>query len=263
MPDSEVKRSKKLPIIEMFGPTMQGEGIVAGTRTIFIRFGLCDYKCTMCDSMHAVDPIRVKQNAKWLDQEEIAELALAQLQETKCNSITYSGGNPCIHDLTYLTEALFAEGVSIAVETQGTFAPEWLKLCRYITISPKGPGMGEIFEPSKFIKFFDTFQGSNNHDICVKVVIFSAQDLEFAAAVHELVPNWVKDRRWRRDNFYLSIGNPNPPGSKYLVRESSVKEDIITSLEHTLDDLKSYPQLQEARILPQVHVLVWGNKQGV
>ena len=67
------KVDKKLPLMELFGPTIQGEGTVIGQQTYFLRFGLCDYKCRMCDSMHAVDPRLVKANATYLTQAEIFE----------------------------------------------------------------------------------------------------------------------------------------------------------------------------------------------
>ena len=34
-----------LEINEIFGPTIQGEGKLVGTPSIFIRFGKCNFKC--------------------------------------------------------------------------------------------------------------------------------------------------------------------------------------------------------------------------
>ena len=199
------KTEKKIPVIECFGPTVQGEGIVAGTRTVFIRFGLCDYKCKMCDSMHAVDPLRVRENAKWLTQEEIYNLASERLTTGNCNSITYSGGNPCIHDLSFLTTCFKAAGVEIAVETQGTICPLWLLDCRWITVSPKGPGMGEKFEPRVFSEFLERLESNDHPGVSIKVVLFDSRDLEFASAVAEDNPSYVEDGK-----FFLSLGNPYP-----------------------------------------------------
>ena len=59
-----------LEINEIFGPTIQGEGKLVGTPSIFIRFGKCNFSCTgfgvvyetpsgikkcACDSYYAVD----------------------------------------------------------------------------------------------------------------------------------------------------------------------------------------------------------------
>src|SRR5665213_49268 len=92
-------REKKIPVVEMFGPTIEGEGALIGTQTFFIRFGLCDYKCKKCDSMHAVDPQIVKSTADWATQDEIFE-SFKRFQEQKAphiHNVTFSGGNPAIH----------------------------------------------------------------------------------------------------------------------------------------------------------------------
>ena len=42
-------------VSEIFGPTIQGEGALIGQPTIFVRTGGCDYRCSWCGTMHAVD----------------------------------------------------------------------------------------------------------------------------------------------------------------------------------------------------------------
>ena len=49
------------PIV-IIGPTIQGEGALAGRPTIFVRTGGCDFRCTWRDSLHAVDPVH---KANW------------------------------------------------------------------------------------------------------------------------------------------------------------------------------------------------------
>ena len=51
----------RFPVVEVFGPTIQGEGELAGVPTAFVRFGGCDYRCTWCDSLHAVLPEDVRE----------------------------------------------------------------------------------------------------------------------------------------------------------------------------------------------------------
>lgn len=45
----------KVPVIEMFGPTIQGEGMVIGQKTMFVRTAGCDYTCAWCDSAFTWD----------------------------------------------------------------------------------------------------------------------------------------------------------------------------------------------------------------
>ncbi len=47
-------RSNEIRVSEIFGPTIQGEGVLIGLPTVFVRSGGCDYRCSWCDSLHAV-----------------------------------------------------------------------------------------------------------------------------------------------------------------------------------------------------------------
>lgn len=263
--DVVAKSEKKLPVMEIFGPTIQGEGFVCGTRTSFIRFGLCDYKCRMCDSLHAVDPKRVKANADWLTQSEIATrlASVHKLEEAEpvCDWVTFSGGNPCIHNLTelvYYIRGFDILGIQpkIAVETQGTFDPDWLYMCDVITCSPKSPGMGEQFEEDKFVNFLQKFHKHPGFN--VKVVIFSMQDIEWVRHINQLLHGWNL-----QDRFYLSLGNSNPPGMDTNVSDDELKLSLLRDFRVIAEDLLSIPDLRNAKFFPQMHVLAWGNKQGV
>src|SRR4051794_6252753 len=74
-----VSRTHTYPVIEIFGPTIQGEGALAGAPTMFVRFGGCDYRCSWCDSMYAVDPAQVRENAVKMEPQEIIGELLRQL----------------------------------------------------------------------------------------------------------------------------------------------------------------------------------------
>ena len=39
------ERVLKLPVLEIFGPTFQGEGRAIGQKTMFVRTAGCDYHC--------------------------------------------------------------------------------------------------------------------------------------------------------------------------------------------------------------------------
>src|SRR5438105_206992 len=58
--------AQTFPVIEVFGPTVQGEGPDAGRPAYFVRFGGCDYRCSWCDSMYAVEPADVRSHAEHL-----------------------------------------------------------------------------------------------------------------------------------------------------------------------------------------------------
>lgn len=263
------KANKPLPVMEIFGPTIQGEGILAGCQTYFIRFGLCDFNCKMCDSMAAVDPGLVRQNAKWMRQDEIVEalIELSSKTANPCRTVTLSGGNPCIHDLTLLCNVLHKAGWTIAVETQGTLSPPWLAMVDVVMVSPKGPGMGEEFSAEVFSSFMEHMKRLNK-EVGIKIVLFDQRDLEFASQVFDMVPC---DEHVQH---FFSLGNKFPPmtdDEKRLAKTSVSLNDYNARLKISLlDDYKVLceeilqdPRFAHVTFFPQLHVLIWGNAPGV
>lgn len=252
---------KKIPLVEAFGPTIQGEGAMIGVQTYFLRFGLCDYKCKMCDSMHAVDPGEVKKRAKWLTQEEILQelLSLAfKYDETGGPDwVTLSGGNPCIHDLMHLVSRLHDYDFKVAVETQGTMWQDWVNDCDHVTISPKAPGMGEDLEWNKLDSFMDSSKDMYHYERtrCLKMPVFHQLDLEVARTVHEKYPHV---------DFYLSMGNPYPPNIEGISQMPT--EELLPILtnryKELLEDIYQDPILSKVKFLPQWHLYLWGQDKG-
>jgi len=260
--------AKKIPLVELFGPTVQGEGSVIGQQTYFLRFGLCDYLCTMCDSLHAVIPAQVKANAEWLTQAQIFEKVSAFHKPNSTNWITYSGGNPLVHDLSALTEGLKNEGWKINVETQGTRYHPWLQMMDSITISPKGPGMGEVTHLDVLDKFIyqvmNDGQAFGVPNASLKIVAFDQRDLDFAADIFERYQKYIP-----YDNCYLSLGNPQPPdpvadrGKTFTIEDVWMwKQDLLDQYKLLFEDIQTHRILSQVKFLPQWHAFVWGNGQG-
>lgn len=251
------EKEKRIPLVEMFGPTIQGEGSVIGLQTYFLRFGLCDYKCTMCDSMNAVDPIQVKQNATWYTQQEVLGTFLEYCKPNTTRWVTLSGGNPCIHDLSGLVDGLKEHDFRIAVETQGTQYHSWLMDCDSVTISPKGPGMGENTDLPTLDKFLEELTWHSN--VSIKIVVFDQRDLEFAKMIWE---------RYNEEHdyvtFYLSQGNPYPPpanGDKSADPDGYIFGQI-NRYKMLFEDIQNDKILSQFRFLPQWHTFLWGNDKG-
>jgi 7-carboxy-7-deazaguanine synthase len=266
--------NKKIPLVELFGPTIQGEGHVIGLPTYFLRFGLCDYNCTMCDSRHAIDPEQVKANAEWLTQDEIfKKFHIRSFWNDTTNTVTFSGGNPCIHDLSHLVRLLRNNGYFICVETQGTFHPTWLHDCYIVTVSPKGPGMGERLDLNVLDEFMQDLR--EHPGLNMKVVLFDTPDIEVAAALYTRYCNWTFDNVRKlpvtkianinsillpSDRFFLSLGNPH---LKSELTEKSLTDDLRTRYLELWKELQNHPVLNSVRFLPQWHVFLYGNRKGV
>lgn len=166
-----------------------------------------------------------------------------------------------MHDLTELIQRIkgldITHGdIKIAVETQGTLRPRWLHMCDVITVSPKSPGMGEEFELDKFMQFVMEFQ--HHPGFNVKVVVFSMADIEWAAAINNIMVDWGLG-----DKMYLSLGNPFPPGMDSGVTDDELRIKLMNEYSLLSEDLLQLHHMANVKFLPQLHVLAWSNKQGV
>jgi 7-carboxy-7-deazaguanine synthase len=255
---------QKIPVIEIFGPTFQGEGNLAGHQTYFVRFGGCDYRCTKCDSMHAVDGDEIKRLATYMTQSQIFE-SLANFRTMHNPGVrlwTFSGGNPALWELGDVVNYLHQDMTAVAIETQGTYYKPWIQRCDFVTISPKGPGMGEKFLLEPYLEYLENLL--DHPGLCIKIVVFSAQDIEFAVEVREITEEFAVKQNRRNPPFFLSLGNPNPPGSDLTGGDRNLlRTRLLNEMEVLCEEILGDPRCARFIFLPQVHVLIWGNKQGV
>lgn len=269
------------PVMEIFGPTIQGEGIMVGEKTHFVRMGGCDFRCKMCDSMHAVAPEAVKAHAEWLNPTQIVGQLLKIDPDQNTPWVTLSGGNPVMWDLSELVIRLKELGWRVAVETQGSIWRDWLNEVNMLTISPKPPGMGERFEWDDFRKFLQKLIDCHERMMgrlgaCIKVPVFDQVDLEFVASLSQLLdgkmPFPLNMHPWfPRNARYISLGNPHPPqlDEDTLTQDlghhsiGELRGDLLENYKILLEDYLKDPRLAHWKFLPQLHVLVWGNKAGV
>src|ERR1700687_3194788 len=115
--------TQALMISEIFGPTIQGEGVLIGTPTVFVRTGGCDYRCQRCDTLYAVLP---QYRTEWHPM--TAPEVFAQVRQRSHEQpilVTLSGGNPAMQPLDALMEVGHTQGYTFALETQGSIAQPW------------------------------------------------------------------------------------------------------------------------------------------
>jgi 7-carboxy-7-deazaguanine synthase len=262
--------SKTIPIMEIFGPVIQGEGHLAGRSTFFVRTGGCDYRCGWCDTKYAVTPSLVKEHAtQMLPHEIYAKLLSLGARQGDC--ITISGGNPVMHDLSEIVDCFVGNDLVVAVETQGTLWRDWVRDCDVVNVSPKPPSSGHIITADKVIEWLDKlFEGDNVPlHTCVKIVAFDVPDYDFASRIFKAIAKWI-ETNWSAPwdsqfSMYLQPGSgykdtyTTGPMSNDLMRDciaNSYRD--MANLLLTDEDLR-----QIVRIMPQVHTMVYGDMRGV
>jgi len=118
------------PVNETF-LSWQGEGVHMGRKAFFIRLQGCPVKCTWCDSASTWHPQYVPKNIRKASADELAKEA----GEAKPDFVVLTGGEPCVHDLVPLVNALKAAKLNVHLETCGAYEiPEGLD---WVTVSPK------------------------------------------------------------------------------------------------------------------------------
>jgi len=127
-----VVKTGLLPIVEVFY-SLQGEGLRTGQATVFVRLAGCNLACDFCDT-----DFRVKET--YTVEALVAEvMRLGQ----GCRWVCLTGGEPTIHELQPLCDALHAHGFQVQIETNGTRPrPEWG--VDHVTVSPKQPQGGRL-----------------------------------------------------------------------------------------------------------------------
>jgi 7-carboxy-7-deazaguanine synthase len=240
---------RTIRVSEIFGPTIQGEGALIGLPTVFVRTGGCDYRCSWCDTLHAVDN---KYRHEWapLPPEAIFE-EVERLSGGIPLTISLSGGNPAIQPLRPLIELGHARGYRFAMETQGSIARDWFADLDMLVISPKPPSSGMHTDWEQLDACIAAGAGGEA-EIALKIVIFGEEDYAFARQVAKRHPDLP---------IYLQPGNHTPPPPD----DDTARVDIdgIMDRMHWLVARVTEDCWYTARVLPQLHVLLWGNKRGV
>lgn len=247
---TEVNRTgaRRIPVLEIFGPTVQGEGMVIGRKTMFVRTAGCDYRCAWCDSAFTWDGTG-KDDIRLLTPHEI----IAELREIGRDSfahVTLSGGNPALlPQLEELIERLRAQGILVALETQGSRWQDWFYLIDELTLSPKPPSSGMATDWETLDVIVRRLE-SRERTFSLKVVVFDETDLRYATDVHERYPTVP---------FYIQAGNGN-------LRETDrnrLLPYLAERYEWLIGQVMADSRLKKVHVLPQLHAWVWGNKKGV
>jgi 7-carboxy-7-deazaguanine synthase len=187
-----------LPVMEHFY-TLQGEGAFTGYAAYFIRLGGCDVGCTWCDVKESWD---INAHPK-MSIDAIADLT----QNSGTNIAVITGGEPTLHDLTALTQAIQNLQIRTHIETSGTnpISGDWDWIC---------------FSPKRFKKPLEMYFELSDE---LKVVIAHKNDLrwakEFEAKMHKncklyIQPEW--DNRNEMTKLCTDFIKENPNWSLSL-----------------------------------------------
>ena len=216
-------------------------------KTMFVRTYGCDYRCNWCDSAFTWDG-SAKDKVRMLEPEEILA-ELLELAGDNFNCVTISGGNPALIGEgmgTFIT-ALHERGITAAIETQGSRWQEWFYSVDVLTISPKPPSSGMTTDMDVLDSILQKLndKGSSSHSL--KVVVFDDKDYEYAKSIHQRYPNVP---------CYLQPGNDD------VLEQGDISARLLERLEWLFNKAIADKEMNQVRVLPQLHALIWHNKRG-
>jgi 6-pyruvoyltetrahydropterin 2'-reductase len=240
--EAEVEQKKIfLPISEYFY-SIQGEGITAGTPSVFLRLGGCNLNCKFCDTLSVWQkskPIEIGKLVRRFENEGL----LYYLQRGAHFVIT--GGEPLIHQealIPFLYELTIftAKDVFVEVETNGTILPQ-KAFDRYVSlynVSPKLSNSGMEEEKRINAKALEFFSSSSK--AYFKFVVSSEED----------VAELVKD-------FKLPFSIPS--NKILLMPLSSSREEYISNSKKVVELCKKF----NFRFSPRLQLEIWDRTVGV
>jgi 7-carboxy-7-deazaguanine synthase len=240
---------KSILISEIFGPTVQGEGPLIGRPTVFVRTGGCDYRCAWCDTLYAVLP---EYRGEWrlMAPAEI-EKRIEELAGNDPVLVTLSGGNPALQPLAPLIKLGHAEGHTFALETQGSESSPWFSELDWLILSPKPPSSHMATDWNALDTCIDA--GKQRPHCALKIVVFDDADYRYARLASTRYPTLP---------VYLQVGNPTPLNHAGGTLPDEAEIDDLLARFRWLVGMVTADHWFAATVLPQLHVLAWGNKRG-
>jgi 7-carboxy-7-deazaguanine synthase len=227
-----------MKIAEIFY-SIQGEGILTGVPSVFVRTSGCNLRCVWCDTPYT----------SW--QPEGSEMALDEIltavREHPARHAVVTGGEPMIApQIVELTEGIRRLGIHVTIETAGTvYQPV---ACDLMSISPKlenstpreregGKWAAQHerlrYQPDVLRKLMSSYEYQ------LKFVVASPDDMSEIAAV---VKKTQADR------------------SRVVLMAEGTTSDVIQERAAWLTEIC---KREGFRYSPRLHIDLWGNRRGV
>ena len=148
--------------------SIQGESLLAGKPTVFVRTATCNLRCTWCDTKYSY----------WEGSVMTVPQILEKVKSFGAKYVCLTGGEPLGQKGSIeLMRALLAEGYTVSLETNGSFSIKEVPLDVVKVVDVKCPDSGEsesmAWENLSLVRPHDQF----------KFVVASKADFDWALKV--------------------------------------------------------------------------------
>lgn len=236
---------------EVLGPTIQGEGILTGCPSMFVRVQGCSLQCAQCDTKHS-----------WSRQSKLTPLDDVKkcLQKHPRIDVVITGGEPLDDDHIVAVEELaqwaYHRGRRVTVETSGQYTRQQrlprqlLKIVYLWSVSPKLPAMG--FDKPQANPFFASHVAAAGRHTQLKFVVSPQtldQDLEMVRLYLDLYDVQIT---------YPAVRLLFQVATQTDAAPADIKEQILADWAILVQRILKVSWLQQYRpqVLPQAHRLI-------
>jgi len=227
-----------MKIAEIFY-SIQGEGMLAGVPSVFVRTSGCNLRCTWCDTPYT----SWKPEGRDLPLDAI----LAETRSHEARHVVVTGGEPMIvEDVVPLTHAMKDSGLHVTIETAGTVHQP--VACDLMSISPKlANSTPHDREGGRWAAQHDRLR--YQPEVLKKLMADYAYQLKFVVAAPEdleEIENILKDTGADRRRVVLM---PEGTDTETLRDRGRWLADIC--------------KREKFRYGPRLHIDLYGNQRGV
>lgn len=230
-------------MIEMFY-SLQGEGMLAGVPSVFVRLAGCPFRCRWCDTAYAWDYAAGED----LGVDRIVE----RMGRWSCRHVVLTGGEPMTGPdlsaragLAELTHRLEGLDKHITIETAGTlFTPDLA--CDLMSISPKlsssqsNPAGAATTHQAGMVDVQALSRLISAYPYQLKFVVQTPEDMH---EVHRI----------------LDQSGPVDTERVMLMPEARTREELLARSPMVAALCKE----AGFRFSQRLHILLWGNQRGV
>lgn len=219
-----------LPICETFA-SVQGEGKNIGRLQFFIRASTCSMHCKICDSKYS-----------WKRGKEVTLYELVRLAEQSgLQEVCLTGGEIAQfrNKMMALVAFLRVRDLHIILQTNGLHCNSSFGLIHTVSMDMKTPSTGEKSNEDLIFKLKPKDE--------VKTLIQDEKDYRYALRINKKV---------------VSVGCSQVLQPLNLISKDNTMT-LLDKYKWICDLVLKDSRWKNVRVIPQLHVFLWGNKRGV
>ncbi len=227
-----------MKIAEIFY-SIQGEGLLAGVPSVFVRTSGCNLRCTWCDTPYT--------SWKPEGEERTLEGVLAEVRRHQPAHVVVTGGEPMLtEDIVLLTKRLREMNLHVTIETAGTvYQPV---VCDLMSISPKLANSVPLQR--------DGGRWAVQHerlryqpDVLKRLMAENRYQLKFVVCTPEDL-----------EEINKIIGETGADRQRVILMPEGIDQKTIYERARWLVDIC---KAEKVRYGPRLHIDIWGNERGV